>query len=114
VGGVAGPPSRVVINAVRPLTPDRVSAAKGAVGHALDISANVFADGHDLIAGRVRWRPADGQWVDVPMTALGNDRFTGRVHPPGRMSMPTWRREPASSKGNATVSRPPSAPRRHA
>ena len=81
MGGVAGPPSRVVINAVRPLTPDRVSAAKGAVGHALDISANVFADGHDLIAGRVRWRPADGQWVDVPMTALGNDRFTGRVHP---------------------------------
>jgi starch synthase (maltosyl-transferring) len=71
----------VVINAVRPLTPDRVSAVKGTVDHPLDISANVFADGHDLLAGRVRWRPADGKWVDVPMTALGNDRFTARVRP---------------------------------
>ena len=81
MGDVAGPPSRVVINAVRPLTPDRVSPAKGAVGHALEISANVFADGHDLLAGRVRWRAVDGAWLDAAMTPLGNDRFTATVLP---------------------------------
>src|SRR5579871_4412667 len=69
-------PLRVVINDVRPRTPDGVSAAKGTVGQRLDISANVFADGHDVVAARARWRSAGKKkWTDAPMTPLGNDRF---------------------------------------
>ena len=75
------PPSRVVINSVVPSTPDSVSAAKGTLGRRLPIGANVFADGHDVVAGRVRWRGAGGEWLTVPMEAEGNDRFTAAVVP---------------------------------
>src|ERR1700730_8855826 len=74
-------PPRVVINAVRPSTPDRVSAAKATVGHQMVFSANVFADGHDLLAGRVRWRALDGTWIEFPLSELGNDRFAAPLVP---------------------------------
>jgi len=77
-----------VINGVRPSTPDRVSAAKAVAGRPLAVSADVFADGHDMIAARVRFRPADRgrpgkarAWVSTPMVALGNDRFQAGVVP---------------------------------
>jgi starch synthase (maltosyl-transferring) len=73
--------SRVAINAVTPSTPDRVSAAKGTVGHRLPVGANIFADGHDSVAGRVRWRPGGGAWETVAMDAEGNDRYTAAVVP---------------------------------
>ncbi len=85
---VSAPPLRVVINGVRPSTPDRVSAAKAVAGRPVLVSANVFADGHDVIAARVRFRRADGgrsgrvrAWIDTPMVALGNDRFEALVVP---------------------------------
>jgi len=71
----------VVINAVRPTTPDRISPAKGTVGQHLELSANVFADGHDVIAARLRSRAPDEAWTELPMTALGNDRFAATVVP---------------------------------
>ena len=79
----SGAVPRVVINAVRPSTPDRL-AAKGTVGHRLAVSANAFADGHDVVAARVRWRPSQSggeAWGEVPMTATGNDRFVARLTP---------------------------------
>ncbi|HWW52929.1 MAG TPA: maltotransferase domain-containing protein, partial [Acidimicrobiales bacterium] len=73
---------RVVINDVRPTTPDGVSDAKAVVGRPLVVSANVFADGHDEIAARVWWRCLGGDvWSAVPMTALVNDRWTATVTP---------------------------------
>jgi len=77
---VGSVPPRAVINAVRPSTPDRFSA-KGVMGHQVAISANVFADGHDVIAARLRWRPIGGRWVEIPMVATGNDRFAAWVTP---------------------------------
>ncbi|GAC1315539.1 MAG: alpha-1,4-glucan--maltose-1-phosphate maltosyltransferase [Acidimicrobiales bacterium] len=72
-------PPRVVINAVRPSTPDHLSA-KGAVGQQLPVSAQVFADGHDVVAARVRWRATGGgRWLEIPMAATGNDRFRAWV-----------------------------------
>jgi starch synthase (maltosyl-transferring) len=79
---VTDAPPRVVVNEVRPTTPDRVSAAKGTVGQRLDISANVFADGHDVVAARVRWRAVGKKkWVDAAMTPLGNDRYAAALVP---------------------------------
>ncbi|HZQ84097.1 MAG TPA: maltotransferase domain-containing protein, partial [Acidimicrobiales bacterium] len=81
-GKMNTPLVRVVIDDVRPRTPDRVSAAKATVGQRLDLSANVFADGHDVVAARARWRPCGKKkWTDAPMTSLGNDRFVVALVP---------------------------------
>jgi starch synthase (maltosyl-transferring) len=79
---VSAAPLRAVINAVQPSTPDRCSPAKGTVAHRLALTANVFADGHDIVAARARWRPVGGDgWLDVPMTALGNDAYRAEIVP---------------------------------
>ena len=74
-------PRRVVIEEVWPSTPDRVSAAKATAGHEVAVSAVVFADGHDVVGARVRWRRGRGRWADAPMTSVGNDRFEGGFIP---------------------------------
>jgi len=74
-------PRRVVVDAVRPSTPDRVSSPKATAGRPLVVSANVYADGHDAVAARVRWRADGGRWAVAPMTALGNDRYRADVVP---------------------------------
>ncbi len=43
------------------------------------VEADVFTDGHDRIACRLRYRgPADDDWREAPMTPLVNDRWRGR------------------------------------
>ena len=74
-------PLRVVINDIRPGTPDRLSAAKALVDRPTVISANVFADGHELVTARLRWRAGDEAWALRTMTPLGNDRFEAVVTP---------------------------------
>jgi starch synthase (maltosyl-transferring) len=74
-------PRRVVIEEVSPSTPDRVSPAKGTVGRPVTVGATVFADGHDAIAARVRWRRGRGRWTEQPMSAVGNDRFEAVIAP---------------------------------
>jgi starch synthase (maltosyl-transferring) len=72
----------VVVNGLRPTTPDGVSAAKAVVGQPLVVSANVFADGHDELAARVAWRgPGETSWSTVPMRPLGNDRWEAAIVP---------------------------------
>lgn len=74
--------TRVVVNGIRPTTPDGVSDAKAVVGHALTVSANVFADGHDQLAAQLWWRhKSAGGWHSVAMTALGNDRWQASFVP---------------------------------
>jgi starch synthase (maltosyl-transferring) len=76
--------TRVVINGVRPTTPDGVSDAKAVVGRPVVVSANIFADGHDELAGQLRWRRRRAKtWQVVPMRPLDNDRWEGEVVPAG-------------------------------
>jgi starch synthase (maltosyl-transferring) len=76
-GASEGPPSRVVIEDVSPQVDGGRFAAKRAVGESVDVEATIAAEGHDLLAARVRWRRAgDPAWHDVAMEALGNDRWT--------------------------------------
>ncbi|HEY2428392.1 MAG TPA: maltotransferase domain-containing protein [Acidimicrobiales bacterium] len=88
---MSAPPPRVVVNGVRPTTPDRTWPAKAAAGQRVTVRANVFADGHDHVAARARWRrietaergsgvPPEG-WQDVAMLDEGNDLFTAAVVP---------------------------------
>jgi starch synthase (maltosyl-transferring) len=72
---------RVVIDAIRPRTPDGMPA-KGAIGEAVAVSAAVYRDGHDLLLARLRWRPAgDKEWHRVPMRANYNDRWEALIEP---------------------------------
>src|SRR4030095_1240455 len=68
---------RVVIVAGPPPVDGGRFAAKRAVGESVDVEATIVAEGHDLLAARVRSRrTGEATWHDVAMAALGNDRWT--------------------------------------
>jgi starch synthase (maltosyl-transferring) len=82
---------RVVIESITPRTPNGYPA-KAVVGRPVTVAADVFRDGHDVIAARVRWRaPENGgpeagasskaKWEAQLMTGVGNDRFEAVVTP---------------------------------
>ena len=52
------------------------------IGESVRVSADVFRDGHDILAARVHWRPmGEAKWRDAPMEDLGNDRWEAVVEP---------------------------------
>ncbi len=71
----------IVIENVRPRTPSGRFPAKAVAGAPVRISADIYTDGHDELAARARVHLADGPgsatWVDVPLVAVGNDRWEG-------------------------------------
>ncbi|HEX2119915.1 MAG TPA: alpha-1,4-glucan--maltose-1-phosphate maltosyltransferase [Acidimicrobiales bacterium] len=72
---------RIVIDDPRPRTPGRYPA-KAVIGESVRVSADVFRDGHDILAARVQWRPAgENKWRDAPMEHLGNDRWEAVIEP---------------------------------
>jgi starch synthase (maltosyl-transferring) len=72
-------PSRVIIEAVRPEIDAGRFAAKRTVGEDVEVSADVFTDGHDLIAAVLRCRHAgEREWHESPLTPQFNDRWTGK------------------------------------
>ncbi|MDP8953834.1 MAG: DUF3416 domain-containing protein, partial [Actinomycetota bacterium] len=72
---------RIVIDDLRPRTPSRAFPAKAAEGEVVAVSGDIFADGHDLLAARVRTRRrgAGGWDAESPMVHLGNDRWESTV-----------------------------------
>src|SRR5205085_3537928 len=77
---------RIVIDNVRPRTPTARYPAKAVVGEAVPVSADVFRDGHDILAAQVRWRAAphgngNGKWTTAPMRFLVNDRWEAVIEP---------------------------------
>ena len=73
---------RIVIVDSRPCTPTGRYPAKAVIGQPTTVSADIFRDGHDLLAARVGWRPeGESKWRYAPMTELGNDRWTATVEP---------------------------------
>jgi len=71
---------RVAIEGVSPEIDGGRFPVKRAVGDVLEVSADIFGDGHDKIAARLLWREADrNEWHAAPMEFLGNDRWVGRV-----------------------------------
>ena len=49
---------------------------KRVVGEPLEIWADLFKDGHDVLSAVLKWR-REGQkiWAESPMTAVDGDRF---------------------------------------
>ena len=70
------PPSRVIIEGVAPEVDGGRFPAKRTVGEKIVVEADIHTDGHDRIAGRLRFRAEGGQaWTDVPLQPLVNDRW---------------------------------------
>src|SRR5215204_1748119 len=87
----AARPSRAVVEVVRPVVDGGLYPAKATAGEPVTVTADVFTDGHERAAAALRYRfagtgsPATrsraGRWTELPMTALGNDRFAATFVP---------------------------------
>jgi starch synthase (maltosyl-transferring) len=71
---------RIVIEATSPVIEAGLFAVKSVVGQTLTIDSKVYADGHDKMAVRVRWRAVNGEdWQTVGMRELGNDSWQAEL-----------------------------------
>ena len=78
----AARPSRAVVEVVGPLVDGGAFPAKATVGEPVTVTADVFSDGHDRAAAALRYRSGPRRrWSEVPMEALGNDRFAATFVP---------------------------------
>jgi hypothetical protein len=69
---------RVVIENVKPEIDCGLFPIKRVVGEKVVVQADIFADGHDVIAARILYRKhGDRRWTAVPMQAVENDRWIG-------------------------------------
>jgi len=78
---------RAVIDAVRPCVDRGRFAVKRITGDAVEVEADCFADGHDALRARLRWRAeGEAEWREAEMSPLANDRWRGSfaAGPPGR------------------------------
>jgi starch synthase (maltosyl-transferring) len=66
---------RAVVEGVVPHVDCGRFPIKRVVGDRVVVEADAFADGHDVVVAVLRHRGPDGDWVELPMEALGNDRW---------------------------------------
>lgn len=67
---------RVVIENVKPEIDAGRFPIKRTAGERVAVEADLFADGHDLLAAVLKYRrKKDEQWTEIPMAPLGNDRW---------------------------------------
>lgn len=73
---------RVIIDRVRPVIDAGRFPIKRTADEPVDASADVFADGHDVLVAVLRHRPAHGEWAERPMSlvAAGTDEWSGQFH----------------------------------
>ncbi len=74
----AGFARKVVIENVQPEIDCGRFPIKRTVGERVHVTADIFADGHDVLYAVLRHRPASRpEWQEVPMEALVNDAWQG-------------------------------------
>jgi starch synthase (maltosyl-transferring) len=72
------PPPRIVIERVKPQIDCGRFPIKRIVGEAVQVTADIYGDGHDQLAAVLRFRPESGpEWTEQPMTPLVNDMWQG-------------------------------------
>ncbi len=70
--------TRVAIEKVTPEIDGGRFPVKRITGEVLTVEADIFADGHDKIAARLKYRAADQRdWSSAPMAFVDNDRWAG-------------------------------------
>ncbi len=73
----ATPPSSIIIENVEPILDCGRYPVKREVGDLLEVSADIFKDGHDKLAAWLLIRRAqDETWRRIPMRLVENDRWT--------------------------------------
>jgi starch synthase (maltosyl-transferring) len=71
--------TRIAVEAVEP---GGEFPAKTVVGRDFMVEADIFGDGHDVLAAELLWRPADSTtWQRVPMKMRTNDRWQASIRP---------------------------------
>jgi starch synthase (maltosyl-transferring) len=81
-------PARIVVQDIRPQVDSGRYPVKVTQGDAVDVEATIFKDGHDILRGVVKYRPAGKvKWQEAPLEPLGNDRWRGRFEP---VSLGRW------------------------
>ena len=69
---------RVVIENVKPEVDSGRFAIKRGIGEKIEVTADIFADGHDVVSARVLYRKEEErEWRSAPMKLLQNDRWKG-------------------------------------
>ncbi|MGH7746233.1 MAG: maltotransferase domain-containing protein, partial [Candidatus Dormibacteria bacterium] len=86
---------RVVIENVRPEIDAGAFAIKRTLGEKVHVTADIHADGHDLLSARLLYRPAsEHSWKSTPMLAQGNDAWAGdfpvNVREPHLYTLQAW------------------------
>src|SRR6266702_7482337 len=69
--------SSVVIGNVQPLIDCGRYPIKRIVGEDLVVEADIFKDGHDVVAAVLKWRVGKQGWRQTPMVFVDNDRWRG-------------------------------------
>lgn len=73
--------TRVIIENVQPLVDGGLYPAKRTVGERVDVTANIFGDGHDHIRAEVLFKTKDAvQWNRVELTPTFNDEWTASFY----------------------------------
>ena len=79
---VATTAPRIAIESVSPAVDQGRFATKRLFGEMINVTADIFVDGHGVLAADVVWRAVDEiDWQHAPMRPLGNDRWTGVFQP---------------------------------
>jgi hypothetical protein len=72
------PRRTVVIESVEPAVDGGRYPVKREVGAVLEVSADIFKDGHDVLVAYLRHRrDGDRAWFETPMRFVDNDRWAG-------------------------------------
>jgi len=72
---------RVLIEDVQPQVDGGVYPAKRTVGERVDVSANIYADGHDHLRAEVVYRFGEsGTWMTVEMKSEMNDKWSASFY----------------------------------
>src|SRR6185503_14918180 len=71
---------RVLIEAVLPEIDAGAHPVKRVVGDLFNVSADLVADGHDVLGGALLYRrPGDDDWRTTPLRELVNDRWEASI-----------------------------------
>ncbi|MDH4058942.1 MAG: DUF3416 domain-containing protein, partial [Cyclobacteriaceae bacterium] len=72
---------RVIIENVQPEVDRGLYPAKRTVGERVDVTADIFADGHDHVRADVLYKKEGSKnWNRVEMNQLGNDGWAASFH----------------------------------
>src|SRR4051812_45306790 len=81
IGGLAA--KRFVIEDIYPTVDGGRFPVKRIAGEPIEVWADIFRDGHEVISASLRWRAKGTRvWQRVPMRHHGNDRWSASFTPP--------------------------------